>query len=165
VIDAQTNTVVATIRVGGNPQGIGINTRTDRIFVTNTADNTVSIISGVSNSVVATLPAGPQPIGVAADSFSNRIVIGNFDGANRTVTIIDTAQNVALPPPPAFGDFPYAVAVNPSMQRAYISLSGESSIAVLPNDGVTLQLSAPVTVLPPPTVQPVPWMPVPLAGH
>jgi YVTN family beta-propeller protein len=165
VIDTQVNKVVATIRVGGNPQGIALNTRTDRIFVTNTGDNTVSVIDASSNSVVATLPAGPQPIGIAADSVSNRIVIGNYDGANQTVTIIDTAQNVALTPPPEFGDFPYAVAVNPGTQRAYVSLSSEASIAVLPNDGVTLQLSPPVTTtLPPPTVQPVPWTPLPVGG-
>jgi YVTN family beta-propeller protein len=173
VIDTQSNKVVATILVGGNPQGIALNTRTDRIFVTNTGDNTVSVISTASNSVVATLPAGPEPIGVAADPVTNRIIVGNYDGSDRTVTIIDTAQNVVLTPPPAFGDFPYAVAVNPSMQRAYVSLSSESSVAVLPNDGVVLQMSAPGTSIPVgqpvpvpvPVPAPMPVTPMPLVGH
>lgn len=56
------------ITVGGSPQGIAYDGGLGEIFVTNSGDNTVSVISDSSHRVVASVPVGQNPVGVAYDS-------------------------------------------------------------------------------------------------
>jgi YVTN family beta-propeller protein len=59
--------VIATIPVGTNPNGVGVNPLTNRIFVTNQDDNTISVINGVTNTVIATVPVGAHPFTVGVN--------------------------------------------------------------------------------------------------
>lgn len=45
-IDLKTNSVIHRIKVGTNPVGISVNPISNRIYVTNIGDNTVSVIDG-----------------------------------------------------------------------------------------------------------------------
>jgi YVTN family beta-propeller protein len=63
VIATATNTVVATVPVGGLPLGIAIKPGGAFAYVANRA-GTVSVINTATNTVVATVPVGP-PTGVA----------------------------------------------------------------------------------------------------
>lgn len=56
VIDGATNTVITALAVGTNPDdGIVMDTATDRVYVTNSGSNTVSVIQdGYAPGVVAT---------------------------------------------------------------------------------------------------------------
>jgi YVTN family beta-propeller protein len=71
VINGRTNTVVATIPVGINPEEAAVNPKTNTIYVTNDGGGTVSVISGKTNTVVATIPVGTdrngEPRGVAVN--------------------------------------------------------------------------------------------------
>src|SRR5258706_10333808 len=53
--------VTATIPVGTNPFGVGVNPVTNTIFVAKINSNTVSVIDGATNTVTATIPVGLQP--------------------------------------------------------------------------------------------------------
>jgi DNA-binding beta-propeller fold protein YncE len=44
--------VTATIPVGNKPNNIAVNPVTDKAYVTNLSDNTVSVIDGKTNSVI-----------------------------------------------------------------------------------------------------------------
>jgi DNA-binding beta-propeller fold protein YncE len=44
VISGRTNTVVATVPVGREPEGVAVNPRTSTAYVANTLDNTVSAL-------------------------------------------------------------------------------------------------------------------------
>ena len=46
-----------TIAVGASPQGLGFNPNNHTLYVTNTNDNTVSVINTTSQNVVATFPS------------------------------------------------------------------------------------------------------------
>ncbi len=46
VISGATNTVVATVTVGSAPYGVGVDARTNMVYVANRFSNTVSVISG-----------------------------------------------------------------------------------------------------------------------
>jgi YVTN family beta-propeller protein len=48
-------TVIATIDVGVNPIGVAVNPTTNRIYVANDGDNTVSVIDGTTNTVIDTI--------------------------------------------------------------------------------------------------------------
>ena len=51
VINGLTNTVDATITVGGHPTFVMINPLTNKLYVPNRRDNTVSVINGATNTV------------------------------------------------------------------------------------------------------------------
>src|ERR1019366_940460 len=76
--------------VGNGPQGLAVNTVTNKIYVPNSADNTVTVIDGatLATTVVA---AGGDPIEVAVNSLTNQIYVANYTG--NTVTVIDGATN------------------------------------------------------------------------
>jgi YVTN family beta-propeller protein len=62
VIDTLTNTMVGMpIPVGSDPTGIAITPDGSKVYVTNEADNTVSVIDTATNIVVAVLPVGNAP--------------------------------------------------------------------------------------------------------
>jgi YVTN family beta-propeller protein len=51
------------IPVGSDPYGIAITADGSKVYVTNAADNTVSVIDTATNTVAAVLPVGQEPIG------------------------------------------------------------------------------------------------------
>src|SRR5208283_2426515 len=59
------NTVIATITVGTEPDGVAVTPNGDYVYVTNSGSDSVSVISTASNSVTATIPVGGYPVGVA----------------------------------------------------------------------------------------------------
>jgi YVTN family beta-propeller protein len=60
---AVAQSVVTTITVGTVPLGVGVNPNTNRIYVSNQYDSTVSVIDGATNTVIATIPVGLGPWG------------------------------------------------------------------------------------------------------
>jgi YVTN family beta-propeller protein len=58
VINGTTNTIVATIPVGKNPQAIAYNPANGLVYVANTLSDTLSIINGTSNSLIGSISVG-----------------------------------------------------------------------------------------------------------
>jgi YVTN family beta-propeller protein len=79
-------TVTATIPVGIQPSGVATNPKTNTVYVANSFDNTVSLISGRTNTVTATIPVGREPLGVAANPKTNTAYVANT-GSN-TVSVL-----------------------------------------------------------------------------
>ena len=139
-----------TIAVGASPQGLGFNPRNHTLYVTNTNDNTVSVINTTSQNVVATFPAGaaPRAVGIVFDR--NTVFIGNRD--DLTVSIVDGAtcngsntSGCPQSPPPAVvvGAFPASagnsgtnilgrsIAVDQHKHIVFIPVMGDSDVATL----------------------------------
>jgi DNA-binding beta-propeller fold protein YncE len=56
--------LVTTVRVGDNPQGVGVNSLTKKVYVANARDGnapygTVSVVDGVNNTLLTTINLGP----------------------------------------------------------------------------------------------------------
>jgi YVTN family beta-propeller protein len=88
--------VIATIPLGGNPFGVGVNPNTNRIYVANNGINTVSVIDAATNTVTATVTVGSSPTGVGVNQNSNRIYVAN-SGSNN-VSVIDGNTNAVIAP-------------------------------------------------------------------
>jgi YVTN family beta-propeller protein len=139
-----------TIAVGASPQGLGFNPRNHTLYVTNTDDNTVSVINTTSQNVVATFPAGaaPRAVGIVFDR--NTVFIGNRD--DLTVSIVDgstcngtNTSGCPQSPPPAVvvGAFPASagndgtnilgrgIAVDQEKHIVYIPVYGDCDVAEL----------------------------------
>jgi len=146
--------------VGNSPQGLGFNPVNRTLYVTNTGDNTVSVINGnVCNGTntsgcvaVATVPVGNGPRSVGIVTATNTVFVGNRD--DLTVSLIDGATcngaNTSgcgqTPPAILVGAFPNAlfnganilgrnIAVDQKKQIVFIPVAGDSDVARL--DGQT----------------------------
>jgi YVTN family beta-propeller protein len=63
VVDCNTNTLIATIAVGVNPESLCFDSLNNRVYVGNTASNSVSVINCNTNTIIANFAVGNLPIG------------------------------------------------------------------------------------------------------
>jgi YVTN family beta-propeller protein len=118
VIDGKKHKVIGSrIPVGSVPNGMGINPKTNRVYVANWQDGTVSVINGAKRKVIATIPVGsgaqePQhcyealvitgctrwgsmPIGfIGVDAERNRMYVANANDG--TISVINGKTNTIL---------------------------------------------------------------------
>jgi YVTN family beta-propeller protein len=115
VVDLESH-VHTVIKVGNYPCAIAVNPKTHMAYVTNYADNTVSVIDGAGGTVRATIPVGSHPQSIAVDPERNRVYVGNVHGNN--VSVIDAARMKVIQTLPA-GSHPYALVADPETGAVY----------------------------------------------
>ena len=118
VIDAATQTVVATIPVGNGPIGVAVTPDGTHAYVVNLEDGTVSVVATATNSVVATITVGIEPTGVAITPDGTHVYVTNV--AEDTVSVIATASNTVAATVPV-GIEPFGVAITPNGAFAYVT--------------------------------------------
>jgi YVTN family beta-propeller protein len=126
-------TVVATVKVGEGPQGVGVNPSTGRAYVANAGSNTVSVIDGSTNTVIDTVSAvrwAPEAVGV--NPSTGRVYVAN--SASNTVSVIDGTTDTVVATV-ASGANPVGVGINPITGRVYVSNEGDKTVSVI--DGST----------------------------
>ena len=79
-----TQTVVATIPVGVQPFMVAANPKTNRVYVTNQGDKSLSVIDGLTNQMVntVTFPGIGLPYGVGVNIVTNRVYVGAAAAVN-----------------------------------------------------------------------------------
>lgn len=86
--------VNAHIPVGKHPRDIGVNTETDRIYVANHDDNTVSVIDGTTLAMIGKpIPVGRHPLSIGIDRDQNRIYVANGDNS---LSVINGQNNTII---------------------------------------------------------------------
>jgi YVTN family beta-propeller protein len=80
--------------VGTNPAGIAFDPVNDEVFVANTGNNSVSVLSSLTNDVVATIGVGDDPFGVTYDPTDQEVWVVNSGSDN--VSVIDPATNAVV---------------------------------------------------------------------
>ena len=65
--------------------GVAVDGATSNVFFTNSAANTVSVVSGTTDTVIATLPTGRSPFGAAVDAVTRRVFVVNRDSNDLSV--------------------------------------------------------------------------------
>ena len=93
--DVNAESVITTIRVGNGPGGIAFNSASGKLYVANSADNTVSVIDHSTNKVVGKpIPVGDHPIGIAFNPASGKLLVSNY--YDHTVSVINHSTNKLL---------------------------------------------------------------------
>jgi len=87
MLDARTNKVVRTVRVGVGANQMIVAERTRQVFVVNATDNSVSVLDAQSGIVMRTVRVGEAPNAIAVDEQTERIFVVNYRGS--TVSMID----------------------------------------------------------------------------
>ena len=120
VIDAAANTVVATIPVGREPNGVAVTPDGERVYVSNFEADTVSVIDAATRAVVGTIGVGAGPVGVAVSPDGTRVYVANR--ASNSVSVIDTATDrVVATVDSGIGPGSNGIAITPDGARAYVN--------------------------------------------
>lgn len=106
--------VTSTLTVGSSPGAVAVNPVTNKIYVANHGDGTVTVIDGVTNTT-ATVIVGSSPSALAVNPVTDQIYVANqTDGS---VTVIDGATSTATATI-TVGTSPQALAVNLTPTRS-----------------------------------------------
>ncbi len=105
--DSMLTTITAMQLVGIGPYA----------YITNSGDNTVSVIDTATNKVIAIIPVGSSPKGVAVTLDGKKVYVTNiFSG---TVSLIDAIKNTVRTTIPV-GSSPRGVAISPDGKKVYV---------------------------------------------
>ena len=118
-----------TTGIGELPIGIAYDSENERMYVTNSADGTVSIIDTRTNTVIDTIDLGGLPTDIAYDSENERMYVTNSAGG--TVTVIDTNTNTVEPTPITVGNAPLGIAFDLEQGRMYVANNGDGTVSVI----------------------------------
>jgi YVTN family beta-propeller protein len=126
VIDTATNTVIATVPVGGRDVGVAITPDGKKVYVTNSMPvNNVSVIDTATNTVTATVPVEGNPVGVAVTPDGTKAYVVS-QGTN-SVFVIDTSTNNVIAIVPV-GASPEGIAISPDGTKVYVTNSFNGNI-------------------------------------
>lgn len=101
---------------GEIPCAMAVNSKTNRLYVANYGDNTISVIDATTGQRTATIPVGHHPKAIAIDATLNLVFAANT--SDDTVTVVDLASNGVVATLPA-GKNPFALAVVPGSNLLY----------------------------------------------
>ncbi len=142
VIDTSSNTVIATVMVGTQPQGVAITPDGTSVYVANCGGD-VWVIDTSSNKVASKFLVGGCPTGVAVTPDGTRAYVTQANA--NSVAVIETSSNTVVTKVPV-GIAPGGVAITPDGTRAYISNVGMGSSSVSVIDTSSNTVAATVTL-------------------
>jgi YVTN family beta-propeller protein len=134
------------VAVGFLPIGVAVHPAGTFVYVTNFADNTVSVIETTSNTVTATVEVGPGPIGVAvhpAGTFVYVTLYGIYPGLDARVSVIETASNTVTATV-VVGVGPIGIAVHPAGTFVYVGNQFSETVSVIETASNTVTATVPV---------------------
>src|SRR3989442_441193 len=120
--------VVTTIPVGAGPFAVAYDSGMGEVFVANSENNTVSVISDVSNTVVATIPVGEYPNGLAYDSGMGEVFVTNQFSSS--VSVISDASNTVVATV-NLGSGPYGVGYDRGIEDVFVANSNNGTVSVI----------------------------------
>ncbi len=130
VIDGSTNQITGTVFIGHRVHSIGVNSATNRIYVT-VVDPWIAVIDGATNNLLTTVPVAGYSVGIDVNPQTSRVYVQS--NGSDTVSVIDGTTNsvIAVIPVPT-SEY---IAVNTNTNRIYVGLSvidGSTNTVVAP---------------------------------
>ncbi len=129
VIDPVSNTVIATIAVGSQPNGISVSPDGSRVYVGNEGSSSVSVINTTTNMVVATIPVGTLPLGISVSPDGSKVYVVN--NGSSSISVINTATNVVSSTIPLSSASPEYIATNTDGSMLYVTNFQSNSVSVV----------------------------------
>lgn len=131
ILDAETNSVVATLPLAAEPSALAVSPDGRRVYVANAASNNVSVIDTDSRKIVGLVGVGEGPDALAVAPDSATVVVANGQGGS--VTVLDNRLGTLPVKRQVFGGCPGAksVVVLPDSSQAFAACSaGHQVLAV-----------------------------------
>ena len=131
VIDGATNSVIDKLWAGYDNgfEGVGVNQKTNRIYVADTSYSRIAIIDGTTDAITETIEGIPYPHYLAVNPSTNKIYV---QSNNQDIFVINSMTNTVSKSFRACGTYtmdnqpqgnilPVDVAVNPVTNMAYVA--------------------------------------------
>jgi YVTN family beta-propeller protein len=142
VVPAYSVNGTVDVKAGDAPSAVGVNPKTNKIYVLNYKSNNMTVIDGATNKT-RTVKVGTGPIALSINQVTNKIYVANETSLNKKgepdsngtgyVTVIDGATNKTTQVAAELQ--PDAVAVNEQTNKIYVANQGSNSVTVI--DGAT----------------------------
>lgn len=143
--EAGNYTVRLTVRnadgTGSKTSAINVFQRLVYAYVTNSGDNTVSVIDTATNTVTAAVPARNSPYEISTSPAGTEVYVANWGSG--TVSVIDTFENNVTATVDT-GASPGGVAVSPDGTAVYVTDVVSNTVSVI--DTSTSSVTATVNV-------------------
>lgn len=117
--------------------------RNERMYVANSASDTVSVIDADTNAVIATIPVGDRPTGVVF--LGTRVYVTNQ--LSGTVSVINIASNTVVATVPV-GIRPAGMDFSAYYGELWVANEGSNNVSVIDLDTNTVVGTVPVGVAP-----------------
>jgi YVTN family beta-propeller protein len=155
VISAGSGSVGASVPLGVQPTFSTIDPHLNRLYVTNTGDNTVSVFDATNVRLskspaiptLATVSVGTGPIGVTALQDGTNFYVANA-GSNDVTVVSASSYTVLSTVALAAGADPVWIASDPTASRVYVANQGTTNTTIIQtsNNTITLSIAAPPQV-------------------
>jgi|GEM_PF-2412263 len=146
IINGSTDTESSSLDMGlTDPFDSAVNETTNKIYVTQNGNDTVSVINGSTDALLSgtgyPIAVGGEPYGVDVNPVTNKIYVAN--NADNNVSVIDGSTDAVLYTI-TVGTAPIGVAINSVINRVYVTNSGAGTVSII--DGSTDTVIDTVTV-------------------
>jgi YVTN family beta-propeller protein len=131
----------STIGVSNGPATVALSPDGTRLYVTNQAANSVSVIDVATHALITTIPVGVQPFGIAVRPDGSEVYVSNL-GSN-TESVIDTTSNTVVANV-GVGQFPYGVVFSNDGTDAFVASQGTNAVWVIDTATRALDTGTPV---------------------
>jgi len=138
VINTQTNTVVESIPVGSQPQGVAVSPDGSRVYVTDQESSMVSVINTSTNAVIANINVDSSPAGIVVSLDGSKIYVTSSVFNN--VDVISTVTNTILAKIPV-GGLPNGIIISPDGSKVYVANGYTSDISVINTATNTVEIN------------------------
>jgi YVTN family beta-propeller protein len=139
---SQTNTtsdvVVGTVSVGTQPVALAEMPNAQKLYVVNQGSGTVSSVNTSGFSVAKIIPVGAAPVWAVARSDNAKIYVLDNSG---TIYEVDTLLDTATQIPTSMGAGANYLALDPRIQRLYVTNPTNSKVGIFDVSGTLNQLA------------------------
>lgn len=120
VIDATSDTTLATIALGGQPFGVAVDSVAARVYVVGSLPPSIKVIDADSHALLQSIPLPYNGTAAALTPKGERLYVSHSN--SNKVTIYDTTTMSLVASVDALGAF--GLAAHPDGQRMYVALGG-----------------------------------------
>ena len=129
MFDGVSLAVLNSVTVGRQPWGVAVNATTNKVYVADFGSGTLHVLDATSLAGLDVIPIGPQPTFVRVNETTNRVFVVTY--GNSSVVILDGATDTILNTKPAGGFGAWGLAVDPVLNRAYVSNRDSGTVTTL----------------------------------
>ncbi len=116
------------IGLGGEPFEVALGRDGRTAYVTDIANDRVSVIDTATGTGLASIPVGRSPFGIAIAPNGMAYVVNSGDN---TVTVFSTADNHVVGTPIRVGNSPTSVALNAAGSLAYVTNTNDDTLSII----------------------------------
>ena len=113
------NTKIAEVKVGKEPWCVAITPDDEKVYVTNMASGTVSVISTYEKRVVDTIRVGTEPFGCALTPDGRKLYVANQ--SSNTVSVISTRRDEVTETIDNVGIKPHGIAISDDGKKVFVT--------------------------------------------